>query len=97
MAQRTFVILRPVITMNRLGRVASICGNALTLVVCDDAKRFHHGMVLRAGVDAESLRSGSMVVMGTDEESGYVLVDSPRNVTALCIDDWLFWSAESHR
>jgi hypothetical protein len=97
MAREVHVIARPVVVFNTVGRIASRVQNTLTLWACDDVKRIHVGMYLRAGVEPNYLRSGRFAVVATNEDTGTVTVDCAFAVTGLCDDDWLFWSAAEHR
>jgi hypothetical protein len=96
MAKETRVISKQVVIYNVVGRMAARSRNVLTMMVADDTKRIHVGMILRAGVTAESLRRGRMIVVATDEDVGTVTVDDAFAVAALCPDDVLFWSAAEH-
>jgi hypothetical protein len=97
MAKEVHVISRPVVVYNTVGRIASRCNNVLTIDACDDVKRIHVGMSLRAGHHHHSLRSGRLEVIATNEDAGTATVENASAVVSLCDGDWLYWSAQDQR
>lgn len=97
MAREVHVISRPVVVFNTVGRISGRVRNTLTMVAAADTLRIHVGMLLRAGVSPTQLRCGELEVLATNEETGTVTVADHSSVTGLCDDDWLYWSAASHR
>lgn len=76
----------------RLGRVANIVGNVLTIVDMASMPNFHVGMRLYSSylLTGSELRDGSVRVVAVDGYVGTITVDNRWGIQALCDWDWLF-------
>ena len=94
MAKECHVVREKVSYINRVGQVHSRVNGTITIKECADTARIHVGMYLRAGVSHDALRTGSLEVISTDEDSGIVVVAGSSGVNGLCDGDHLYWVAE---
>lgn len=74
-----------------IGRRGSISSTTITLTSAADAKNFQIGMVLVANDtdNATSVRSGTMVVTGVNEDDGKITVDAD-DISGFVDNDYLF-------
>lgn len=75
-----------------IGRIAAICGNAITLLDEVSVFSFRPGQVLVSSwdVSGECLRTGCITVASVDRDQAAIYLEDPQGIAAMARGDFLF-------